>query len=117
MANYTINREAKKVIVTGTLTETEKEIIGIYISRDYMILPKETRTKGKSQQITKEDIIKYFELNSNRKGLKEFIAKEKEKVIKNGKERSNGFFGAREWFKATYAEAYNEIMTAKKNQT
>lgn len=111
MQNFTINQESKRITVIGTLTQMEKDIIGIYIAQGYTAIPKTTR-KGK-KSIKKEDIINYFKNNNDNKGLKQFESKQQEEIInKNGKTMKAGYLYAIKWFRETYPDAYKEITAA-----
>lgn len=116
MANYRKNDKAKTITINGKLTDGEKETIAIYLSQGYEVKPGKEKTESKKTRsaIKNSDIEAYFEKAGDKAGLTKYNAeKEKKYTDKNGVERKQGFLFALKWFKANYAEAYEE-MKAKK---
>ncbi len=69
MANYRKIEKTKSIIIEGTLTEAEQQLVSILASQGYKL---KTKSSGR---LTKEDIIKWFDKNKDKAGKEEFLAK------------------------------------------
>ena len=69
MANYRKIEKTKSIIIEGTLTEAEQQLVSILVGQGYKL-------KAKScGRLTKEDIIKWFDKKKDKEGKEEFLSK------------------------------------------
>lgn len=109
--NYTINEKTKSIIISGTLTAAEEQLIKLKNATGAYTL------KVKSEnRVKEEDIIAYLNKKKKADVAAEF-AKQKEATIKdkNGKERKAGYLVALKWFRENHKDLY-EAVKAEKNK-
>lgn len=103
MANYKLNKEKKIIIIDdNNITSVEKDDVSMYVAAGYTIKHKSEKraaaAKGRAETLSKEDILKALETDTEAKKTFENICK--------GKGTGKGFFAAKKWYK--------EYLKAKK---
>lgn len=101
MANYKLNTEKKIIIVDdNNMTSAEKADVVAYVGAGYIIKHKSEKrsaaAKRRAETLSKEDILKALETDTEAKKTFENICK--------GKGTGKGFFAAKKWYKE-YLEA------------
>ncbi len=112
MANYKKNDKTKSIIISGTLTEAEQQLVSILVGQGYNL-----KAKSEGTRLTKVDILKWFDKKKDKEGKAAFESKNYLTAMKDLRETKGEFISYQiklDLGMITKAEYEKQVAAAKK---
>lgn len=112
MANYKKNDKTKSIIISGTLTEAEQQLVSILVGQGQNL-----KAKSEGTRLTKVDILKWFDKKKDKEGKAAFESKNYLTAMKDLRETKGEFISYQvklDLGMITKAEYEKQVAAAKK---